>query len=962
MPGNDKKVTWLFETGSYYWSFDSVTYATQTYTAKVLENGFAINLRHNIGGNLIAKSEASFSVGNADGSLTGVDFIGDDVIIRLLLDGVLTRSWKFKVRSTSDAYGVVSFACVDILQDKLNGDFPTTPSPKTVWPSEDTDPGDDYCIPVVLGAAYIPVRSVNTGADRYYILGASGPTYTVDEVSSPHNWGSSSTWLSSEYTMAQSAQGSYRGLQPEIHNVGGTYYPGLWKSGDTFLDMLCKYSRSDTAGRTDPSDWLDYVLQSMGVASGDIDAATFTAAGTAFYSRGLVFNGGFWEKEARENIISSLLAQCDAFFTFGTAIELRPFSKTSVETFTDVLEGSFSPAHITTSESDGGVVKWQHSGSPQDVLSGQAQVGIYAAQASVNDPDSTEFEARFVADSQDAQTAGSLYFQKKHAKQRELSFSVGLASITHIDILSPGMVVSLNNALYGGSSTPILTGMSFSEEAVRFSGVTMAHLEDWGDYSPGAVSVGSADAVTFSPDTTESGWSCDVEFTSSAYNQVSWAAGGKIYNQEYPSGQAIDAGGPVTLTTTTFIYWDPDTPTVFNSTEDPTAVIGVGNIVVAVLSPTDTDQSESDVQVFGGATGGLVYADKIVANVLSAINANIGEITAGVLRNAADTFSIDLDNAEIRIDGEDGMVVDADGGVRLKDSSSIIFETTDLVDEEVFKIRSLWYGGTNSRLEIKPLTDENGTLALGTDPLQFENIYAYASNKIFFRITSTKHLTLEEAQFSCDNDLVVKGDLKPDSADTYDVGKFSENWENGHFNSVYASNLFLGGTGASHNLGDYETGEYNPTLVPGSGTITLDTDYNTLAYTKIGRKVTITGELKASSVSSPSGTLQLSLPYTIDSDLSDYAQLFVGSVAYQNLNALGAAGALTVYGWSGNICKFMEMTTTGGTESCADHIQANSILYLTLTYFAMSDDTDESFIFEDGDAFAFEDADTLIFE
>mgnify|MGYP003138770031 CR=1 FL=1 len=62
---------------------------------------------------------------------------------------------------------------------------------------------------------------------------------------------------------------------------------------------------------------------------------------------------------------------------------------------------------------------------------------------------------------------------------------------------------------------------------------------------------------------------------------------------------------------------------------------------------------------------------------------------------------------------------------------------------------------------------------------------------------------------------------------------------------------------------DYEEGIYNPTLVcASSGSYVLNSGYDTLAYTKIGRVVHIQGTLYVGSESSPSGQLRVSLPIT----------------------------------------------------------------------------------------------------
>jgi hypothetical protein len=59
----------------------------------------------------------------------------------------------------------------------------------------------------------------------------------------------------------------------------------------------------------------------------------------------------------------------------------------------------------------------------------------------------------------------------------------------------------------------------------------------------------------------------------------------------------------------------------------------------------------------------------------------------------------------------------------------------------------------------------------------------------------------------------------------------------------------------ANTLDDYEEGTTTVTFTPStSGTITLNTSYQTVAYTKVGRLVTITGELFVSSVSTPVGT------------------------------------------------------------------------------------------------------------
>lgn len=82
------------------------------------------------------------------------------------------------------------------------------------------------------------------------------------------------------------------------------------------------------------------------------------------------------------------------------------------------------------------------------------------------------------------------------------------------------------------------------------------------------------------------------------------------------------------------------------------------------------------------------------------------------------------------------------------------------------------------------------------------------------------------------------------------------------------------GTGTSELFDDYEEGESGAlTMTPQtSGTITLNTSYDTFKYTKIGNRVTISGQFIVSSVSSPVGTrVTLPLPFTSASGQSNRA-------------------------------------------------------------------------------------------
>jgi hypothetical protein len=106
------------------------------------------------------------------------------------------------------------------------------------------------------------------------------------------------------------------------------------------------------------------------------------------------------------------------------------------------------------------------------------------------------------------------------------------------------------------------------------------------------------------------------------------------------------------------------------------------------------------------------------------------------------------------------------------------------------------------------------------------------------------------------------------------------------------------GTGTSELLADYEEGTFTATLTPStSGTITLGTSFNTAAYTKIGRCVTVTGQIIVDSVSSPVGSeVLLNLPFNVGT-VTQRSTRFSGAMA---TGAFGVFSSTMFQGSEGN--------------------------------------------------------------
>ena len=82
-------------------------------------------------------------------------------------------------------------------------------------------------------------------------------------------------------------------------------------------------------------------------------------------------------------------------------------------------------------------------------------------------------------------------------------------------------------------------------------------------------------------------------------------------------------------------------------------------------------------------------------------------------------------------------------------------------------------------------------------------------------------------------------------------------------------------------LDDYEEGTFTAVVTMGSGTAPMDTNFDRLVYTKIGRQVHISGQFRFGTVSSPSGSFSLSLPFAA-AEQEEYAEIGTGTFrAYQ---------------------------------------------------------------------------------
>ena len=147
-----------------------------------------------------------------------------------------------------------------------------------------------------------------------------------------------------------------------------------------------------------------------------------------------------------------------------------------------------------------------------------------------------------------------------------------------------------------------------------------------------------------------------------------------------------------------------------------------------------------------------------------------------------------------------------------------------------------------------------------------------------------------------------------------------------------SAGVAIGGTGSANTLDDYEEGTATIDMSAGtSGSITLASNTQTVLYTKIGRQVTITGNIGVESVSSPVGILKITgLPFTNGGALSNAA----GVTLYSDILESGAITMMEGFIYLGHNYITVRAYAAGATNgNSANLVKAGTTFRISATYF-----------------------------
>jgi len=482
---NHKDVVWLFDVTdkndkSFHWSTRDYVYNSTEYSFNVTNfSGISLS-RSKSEENIIAPSEVEIEIGNVGNTYSAENFVDGSVLISLLIDDTLIAKWKFNVIEAYGGYQTITLKCEDFLQKYLEGAYPNTQYVKALFPDvyyED----EDLCVPVCFGTAYIPLRPVEIEGDRYYLLGPTDRTYTIEEVHAPSEWGIKQTWSSADYSFNQYTKtdqfgNSWRVFQPIIadSDLDGTADAcGVWISGQKILDMPTKFSYNST---TNPADVIKTILKDFGVPDSEIDDDSFSSAASTFDSWGLEWNGGLWTKSDRRFILATLLNMCHSRILVRDKLVLSVLSNEVQKNITSavVSKESFDYTKLTEELSDSGYVAWQKEGEPQDnmlkaLVPGKNTTTNYISDETIFIP--------WVQDAVHVQKLACLAFQRKFFKVAQVSFK----GRSELLVLEPGDIVRVIGSNYGGMYNVIVDNVKINPDLVIEISATRHSIDfdDW---------------------------------------------------------------------------------------------------------------------------------------------------------------------------------------------------------------------------------------------------------------------------------------------------------------------------------------------------------------------------------------------------------------------------------------------------------------------------------------------------
>ncbi|MCP3684783.1 MAG: hypothetical protein GY861_19110 [bacterium] len=492
-------IEWLFEidaTPATYFGTKSTTFDAKTYYGLVNPSFRGLpSIRIKTEMNSHANSKFSFEVMDNASTFAASDFEGKEVIIRMVSSSVELQAWRFVIETAQESHRSWKINCKDFLSTLIDGVWPNTGLVKDIFPERyvkrdgELQISESDCLPMVFGTTYIPLSSIFDTPDVKFVLGESGPTYTITELTTPRDQDGPSTF-SSGVTYTQSTVSSTRVFIPTL-NAGSIDM--WWRSGQRRLAPVVKFSRNDTASLTNIINVIKYVIKDFGAVDADFDSTSWTAAAATITSRGLTFNKGYYKHQSRSSVLCNLLNIAGATLIIGETIEIYLNSKSSAATITtsNILgntqngPGSFKYTKNLPNSNNSGAIAFSTINKPEDDL----VTVVVPALGSTSDPVNKTLSVVGINDTQDAQKVGIFHYQKLLNSLGRISFKTPYSAPLRV-----GRIITVydSGGMYGESKTVEIDSLLYNKNTtIEVEGIVRnsTYVQDWGDISPSAVSV-----------------------------------------------------------------------------------------------------------------------------------------------------------------------------------------------------------------------------------------------------------------------------------------------------------------------------------------------------------------------------------------------------------------------------------------------------------------------------------------
>jgi len=228
-------------------------------------------------------------------------------------------------------------------------------------------------------------------------------------------------------------------------------------------------------------------------------------------------------------------------------------------------------------------------------------------------------------------------------------------------------------------------------------------------------------------------------------------------------------------------------------------------------------------------------------------------------------------------------------------------------------------------LQLNRKTSDGDIIELHKDGTEVGSIGVAPSNRLYIGNSDAG------LRFLGDSNLITPWNpsTNSNSDNLLDLGNNANRWKD-----VYVGGgVYLGGTGSANKLDDYEEGSYTPTVYGATtaGSTTLNSSFNKLHYTKIGRQVTIGGEIRINGSASGSGMLRISTPFT---NINESGSEFCGAIGVWGVNYADGASLTTSIAKASAYLRIIESFDNTSSETAVEitDLATNAELTISITF------------------------------